>query len=127
MSVCSEAPLESIPSAPDAPEGQQQGQRPCCTRCSPCSKSLADALNTLGHAGEPTGENRNTILGVIKSAKTLCQGSQYGPGACSFEFAQVWLGSRFKYALSMLLAESLCTGGRRVAQMLPWPGLCMLS
>ena len=43
-----------------------------------------------GSAGEPTGENKSTVLGVIKNAKNFCQNSQYGPGAISFEFAQVW-------------------------------------
>ena len=39
--------------------------------------------------GEPTGEPRNTVANVIKGAKNLCMGSQYGPGAITFEFAQV--------------------------------------
>ena len=39
--------------------------------------------------GEPTGEPRPTVVNVIKQAKNMCMNSQYGPGAITFEFAQV--------------------------------------
>lgn len=39
--------------------------------------------------GEPTGEPRNSIVNVIKQSKNMCMNSQYGPGAITFEFAQV--------------------------------------
>lgn len=39
--------------------------------------------------GEPTGEPRGQVAQVIKQAKQFCQGTQYGPGAIAFEFAQV--------------------------------------
>ena len=39
--------------------------------------------------GEPTGEPRGSVVNVIKQAKNMCMNSQYGPGAITFEFAQV--------------------------------------
>ena len=39
--------------------------------------------------GEPTGEPRQTVANVIKQAKNMCMNSRYGPGAITFEFAQV--------------------------------------
>lgn len=39
--------------------------------------------------GEPTGESSDAVRSTIKSAKKALTGSQYGPGAVAFSFAQV--------------------------------------
>jgi hypothetical protein len=39
--------------------------------------------------GQPAGENQNTLIETVQYACQAAQRSQYGPGAVSFQFAQV--------------------------------------
>ena len=41
------------------------------------------------HAGEPTGEPRETLRNAIMNIKQFLQSTPFGPGAVAFQFAQV--------------------------------------